>query len=406
MSKKTTTSSTQDASDLAERMGVSTMYRMKQFRTQLPCLRTGIDALDMALGSIDPETGLPGLRQGDFMEVIGTNNSFKTGTWEHMALETVKRFGPKSVVGLFSEPPDVDRYIGLGGDPDDIWSIDTYHEDAEARQGLAEKGYETLYEFCKHPSIRLAIIDSMGQQITKSEMFESSTKEKELGTQTVASRAKLNNDFIKRFGLLPIRPALVGINFHREQINTGFTFTNTFNPLAVTTGGGVGKDFAAHTRVLCSSSSEWKLDANKKPIKHSILDEKIEIGRQITYKVIKNKNAKEYGVTIVKTSFDFRTKKINNSEIILDWCLFFTYQDPKLKGELNSVLTPRVIRKGTSSWYIGEESFRGKKPAEAYLDAHPEVREALLKQLAQEDYRNQFFSDEKRFKAEFVLDEE
>lgn len=394
-----------ELNSLADKHGMGTLFRTKQFRTQFPVLRTGIDALDMALGSIDPETGLPGLRQGDLLEVLGENNAFKTGTWEHMAYETVKRFGPKSVVGLFTEPPEVDRYVGLGGDPDDIWTIDTYHEDAEVRDGLAEKSYGTLLDFAKHPRIKLAIIDSVGNVVTKSEMFETGTKEKEVGARTVASKANVTNDFIKRFTLLPVRPALVMVNFHREPISTGFTFTNTFNPLAIQTGGGRGQEFMSHSRVLCSSSSDWKLGPDNKPIKHSIFDEKIEIGRNITYKVFKNKNSKEYGVTIVKTKFDFRTKRINNAEIILDWSLFFTYTNPRTK-EMDSILEPKVYRKGTSFWTIGDEKFRGKKPAEEYLNNHPEIREALLRQMAREDYRNQLFSDEKRFKSEFILDEE
>jgi len=375
--------------------GAGTLSRVHKFRVEMPVLSTGITALDLAVGAVDPVTGIPGITLGDIVEICGENNSYKTGTWEHMARETLRTYGPYSVVGVFSEPPDTQRMIDLGIDPDHIISIDCFHEEAEQKNILAKAALEALLKFAKMPDIKLCIIDSIGNLTAETEIYDAKGKERGIGDRTVAAQAVVFNDFISRYSKLEgIRPTLLMVNFYREAINTGFGFSQPTPIIRHKSPAGRGKEFACNVRILCSSTPKYS------ETKHSVLGNAIELGREVTYKIFKNKNSHTVGTRTVKTSFNFKTKKINNSEILLNYATFFQFKEG---AETKSLLDPPLIQAG--AWYrIGSERFQGSTKAIEYLDNNPDLCKSLLVQIAKnQDY---FFEDDKNFKSEYILDQD
>lgn len=382
--------------ELNKKHGTGTLKRIQRFRYDLPVLSTGIYALDLAIGEVDPVEGTPGLVLGDVLEIAGYNNSFKTGTWEQMAVATIKRFGPQSVIGLFTEPPNVARSVDLGLDPDDILSLDCYHEESSQAQALAENGLAALLEYAAEPDIKLIIIDSVGNLNSEYELFDNKNKARALGDKVVAGGAGIFNDFCKKFSNIEgHRAAMVLVNFYREAINTmSWGFKPTSSVLNIETGGGRGKEFLSAVRVICSSTP-------KADRVHSVLKDKVEEGRNITYKIFKNKTSKTYGTVNVRAEFDYRTKKINNPDTLINWAEFFTFAEGK---EWKSLIDP-VIRRSGAYYYIGDAKFQGMAKASAYLHESPEVMKKILIQLAKPEIRNMFFEDVKRFKSEAVLDD-
>lgn len=375
--------------------GAGTLGRVHKFRSDMPVMSTGIYALDLAIGATDPTTGVPGITLGDIVEICGENNSFKTGTWEHFARETINTYGPFSVVGVFSEPPNTQRMIDLGIDPESIISIDCFHEDAEQKNILAKAALESLLKFAKMPEIKLCIIDSIGNLTAETEIYDAKGKERGIGDRTVAAQAVVFNDFIARYTKIEgIRPTLVMVNFFREAISTGFGFSQPAHIIRHKSPAGRGKEFACDIRILCSSVPLYS------EAKHSVLENAIEVGRTVTYKIFKNKNSHTVGTRTVKTSFNFKTKKIDNAEILLKYATFFQYKDGP---ETKSLLDPPLTQAG--SWYkIGSERFQGGTKVIEYLENNPDLCKSLLVQIAKnQDY---FFEDDKSFKSEYILDQD
>ena len=372
-----------------------TLKRVHKFRMERPVLSTGIYVLDLAIGSVDPETGLPGITLGDIVEICGENNSFKTGTWEQMAKTTIEKYGPYSVVGVFTEPPDTSRMIELGLNPEHIISIDCFHEEAEQKNILAKAATESLLKFAKLPEIKLCIIDSVGNLTAETEIYDAKGKERGIGDRTVAAQAVVFNDFISRYSKLEgDKPTLVFINYFREAISTGYGFAQPAHIIRHKSPGGRGKEFASWIRILCSSVPIYA------KTKHSVLDNAIEIGRTVTYKVFKNKNSHTVGTRTVKTDFFFKTKKVDNLEKLITYASFFQYKEG---SETKSLLDPPLTQAG--SWYkIGDQRFQGSEKAAAYLESKPELCTELLKQITK--YQDSFFEDDKSFKSEYVLDQD
>lgn len=363
------------------------LSRVQKFRADLPVMSTGIFALDLGLGAIDPDTGLPGIKMGDIIEICGENNSYKTGTWEHTAKATIERYGPQSVVGVFSEPPNVERLISLGVNPEDIISIDCYNEDADSKLIHAKAALEALLEFAMLPEIKLCIVDSVATLTPEVDM------DKGLGESAVAGLAKIMNSFTADFTKIEEdRPLLMLINFYREPVNTSFRAAPA-SPLRPNTPGGRGMEFLAWHRVQCSS---YPIYADKN---HSILDTRIQTGLKIKYKIFKNKESHTVGQRIITTEFDFKTKRINNAETIITYSTFFTKVGPG--GKKESILTPPILQQG--AWFvIGEEKFQGSAKAAAYLNSKPEIVRNLMSQITK--MQESFFEDDSSFTSEYILD--
>lgn len=372
---------------LMKKYKAGTLQRVHKFRNERPVLSTGIFPLDLALGAVDPELGTPGATMGDILEICGENNSYKTGTWEHCAKATLERFGPQSVVGVFSEPPNVDRLVSLGVNPEDIISIDCYNEEGDSKLVHAKAALEALLEFARMPQIKLCVVDSVATLTPETDM------DRGLGESAVAGLAKIMNSFTADFTKIEgDRPLLMLINFYREPVVTGFKAVPP-SALRPNTPGGRGMEFLSNYRIQCTS---FPLYSEKN---HSVLDTKIHQGLKIKYKVFKNKESHTTGTRTVAVEFDFKTKMINNAESILTYATFFTRRGES--GKQESLLDPPVIQAG--AWYmIGEEKFQGSTKAAEWLNKQPELMKKLKAQITKR--QDMFFEDDSNFTSEYILD--
>lgn len=385
---------------LKEKHNAVTLERSQKFLTELPVLSTGIFPLDLAIGVLDPETGLPGIRCGDIAEIMGENNGFKTGTTEQLIAQTLKRYGPESVVCCFSEPPNIERMESVGINPSHIIALGVLHEDIKPTEMLAEHCCDAMLDFASYPQVKLIVIDSIGALITEGMMYDRK-KLTDVSYNPVAAQAKVLNNFVNKFTKLDHRECVLWmVNHYREPINTGFSLTPN-SLLRPKSGGGRGKEFMAWIRIMCISQPHWREE------RHSITDQRIADGLDVTYQVIKNKYAHSTLMRTVKAVFSTVTKKMNNAETILNYAKYFTRNETtkdakgKASTQLTSILEPPVVQAG--SWTsIGDERFQGGNKAAAYLEQQPEMMEKLIKQIAtrQED----FFEDGKSFTAEYLLD--
>lgn len=375
----------------------------KKYSTQLDCLSTGIFALDLAIGALDPVLGIPGIRCRDIWEIYGFNNCFKSGTAEHMMMTTIKRYGPGSVVVVYSEPPDPERFIGMDVGVEDIEVASCIDKDSEEKELLMEASLEALLSAASDPKVKLCVVDSVAMLSANGELYDKDDKERGLGDPSVAVKAKVMNDFIARFMKLPpqCQSVLLLVNHLKVPISTGFSLFPS-NKLRPETPGGRGMEFAAFVR---TESSAVALMREKN---HSVLDTKVEYGLEIAYKSPKNKYSHSTGTRIVKVKWDRKSKRINNAETVINYATFFTYVDPNApkdapaKEKIKSILTPPVVQAG--AWfYIGKEAFQGVGKAAAWLEANPEILESLKAQIAKRS--EQFFEDDKDFTSEYTLDE-
>lgn len=375
---------------LMEKHGAITGIELEEFEKTLPILSTGIFPVDLALGTMCPETGCGGIRARDLIEVMGQPGSGKTAFAASMIRTTQARYpGKGSVVCLFTEPPDVNRMRREGIKVEDLIILGCY---AGNRVKDAAQLLDAVVEFASKAFCKLVVIDSVAMLFTEAE------REKDVSdNQNVAGLARIFNPFIKKYLDNVIHAPLLYLNHWREAIQITFKGVqpSMLNPH---TPGGQTKDFMSRVRIIAKSDPLWRMNGSEKVI-HSETGRPIMEGLRITYTLIRNKYMNKDGNRPVAVKLFFSDSRFNTEELTLNYAEYFCV--PGEDGKPKSILTPQMVRNG--AWYqIGDKKFNGTNKAIEYLR---ENQDLLRKVQAQIMPRSQeFFADSKEFSVESVLE--
>ena len=128
----------------------------------LETFQTGSFMLDLAIGTIDKKTGLPGVRARTVLEAFGPNQTGKTLLAEMVALSVLNRNSKYKIFWLFSEEPNLERMDALGLDLERVipWSYGSCDDADNIR--LAGEGLDMACEYVKKdPFVKMVVIDSI-----------------------------------------------------------------------------------------------------------------------------------------------------------------------------------------------------------------------------------------------------
>jgi RecA/RadA recombinase len=374
--------------------GIRKASEFKRIQASLDAIETGVYPLDMAIGYLGP-SGHMGVRQRDIVELIGPNMNGKTAVADQMILTTQKRFGPDSVFGLFSEPPEVDRLERKGIDLDGLMMRCCFDPDIDYKKNLAEQHLEAALEMAENPKTKVVIIDSVAALCSASQLFETGKSKnpdfRDLDVTPVAALAKVFNNFLVQWnGRNKSNSVLLLLNHYKPSIDTQGKMRSD----EVWTPGGRAKEFLAWVRIMVRGSI--RVDDFESTDRHSVEGNKLADVLQGTYEIFKNKYAHTNNNRVVKWALDLETGLYNNEERLIKYASLFgdRVDDPNMKGKkiTRSILEPKLASAG--AWtYIGDEGFNGGDKAAEYLRANPDVYESLKMQMYK--LSPQFFKDQK-----------
>jgi RecA/RadA recombinase len=375
-----------DFDKLLEKTGAQTGRQYEAFTKNLPVLSTGIFMLDAALGPIDFETGVGGIRARDIVEICGIPGAGKSCLLHSAIKATQQRYPGQSVVGLYSEPPDIPRMEREGIDVDNLLIVGAYHDDITEKQKLAEHGLDALLDLCQEDQIKLCVIDSVGNLYAESQIYNPNSKERSLWDSTpVAGLAKTFNKFASDYTKKSKRAPLLMANHYRDPIATGgFSVPNL---LEVNTPGGRTKEFLSMVRIRAFATPIWA------EAKHSQMGNRIQTGLAITYRMFRNKYANRDAFRSIKVNFDFETCEFNNEESIIRMCEYFGDSGTFPSNALHDGSEILGVRR-TGAWYsIGDQKFAGMANAVQYVKENPQILERLAKEAMSKSA--QFFRETK-----------
>jgi RecA/RadA recombinase len=304
-----------------------------------------------------------------------------------MMAETLRRFGPHSVMGIFSEPFDPDRMTQAGADPENILMFPIFEVDEETgevriKTGMAEEAMEAGLHLCKRKDLKLLVVDSAAAMMPKLEMYDGKDL-RDLSSNPPAARAKVNNAFVSKFKNLAEEAVLVFVNHYREPINIDLYSAVKMDNSKIQTPCGRGMEFASDVRMLCNSTIEMEKEA------HSITGTRQGKQYNTTWTLIKNKYCNTVAHRSVKGSFDTETGRFNNEENLINYADFFALKE---KEKIYSKIDPIVFKNG--AWItIGDQKFNGIPKAVEYIKNNPELFDKIAKQMY--PLHNQWFKDRK-----------
>lgn len=289
----------------------------------VPAISTGCLSLDLA-------TGVGGIPRGRIVEIFGTESSGKTTLALHVAAEAQKLDG---IVAFIDAEHALDakyaRKLGVNTDELLISQPDTGEQALEIAETLVRSG-----------AVDVIIIDSVAALVPKAEI------EGDMGDAPMGMQARLMSQAMRKLAgvISKTRTAMVFINQMRDKIGVMFGNPET------TTGGRALKFYAS-----------MRLDVRRTA---SIKQGQDVIGNRTKVKVVKNKVAPPFK----ETEFD----------------LIFGEGISKEGDILDLAVEHNVIRK-SGAWfaYNDERVGQGRENAKVYLKEHPEIMDAIRKQVEQ-----------------------
>lgn len=282
---------------------------------------TGCLSLDLALG-------LGGVPKGRVIEVYGPESSGKTTVALHMIAEVQKRGG---IAGFVDAEHALDPVYAknIGVDIDELYI---------SQPDSGDQALEIAETMVRSNAIDIIVIDSVAALVPRQEI------EGDMGDSHVGLQARLMSQALRK--LTPVisksNCVVIFINQLREKVGVMFG-----NP--ETTTGGRALKFYASVRMDVRRIETLKQSGEM-------------VGNRTRIKIVKNKIAPPFK----EAEFDIMFGKgISRSGDILD-----------LAAGID------IIKK-SGSWYAyeGEKIGQGRENAKAYLEANPQVMEAVEKKV-------------------------
>lgn len=283
--------------------------------------------LALAIGRIDPITGLPGVPMGTIMEVLGPEGCFKTGTHEHLAKHVLSDDPTNEVFYLFFEEPHLGRMEGLadqGLDLNRIHYLDYSAPEKGSELASAEEALNIMLNVAKEsPQVKLCVIDSLGAMAVEKELFDDKGEFKALDTTPqMAARAGKITMFINQWQRIDPnnRPILLMVNHYKIPLEVAgpAAYKNIVigENLKHLTPGGKAKSFAASIRLKLDAK---RLDLDDGKTKHSLFHNKVQEGLEVHIDCFKNKESNQQGSRKVIGKFNFADKAYDIIDEVLSY---------------------------------------------------------------------------------------
>ena len=325
--------------------------------------------LALAIGRVDPDTGLPGIPLGKIMEFSGRAGTCKSATADQVVLGVQKKDPEAICLGLFFEEFDDDRFQSLNLDTDRYWAMDWFSNDKNMTLRSAEMGLKTMIQIIKdEPKVKCCVIDSLGAMAVSKEMYTDKGEEKEFDAYIqYGARAKVTTEFINHYMRIPVtrRPILIMINHSKDKIdaNAGGPPKNVIidESSKRKTPCGTGKDFRTDVRLECHSRKHY-LDDGKTLNNQGL---KIQDGWEVIHEVFRNRGTCEDADRRPQSIFLLDEHRFDVEEEIIKYA----------KG-LNLIYS-------TGNWIeIEGTKYNGVVKAKEALRNFPELKLSLIKKLA------------------------
>lgn len=312
--------------------------------------------LDCAIGEKDPIKGNGGIPERTIIEVFGKNQSFKSGTSEHLAKSILEDDKNNKVLFVYAEEPDMDRFQSIGVDMNRVHTLGCY-EDEETKLQMAERHLELAKKAVQDPSVKLVVIDSIKALCSVKQLYDKRGNIKELeDEEQMAIRAKLVGEFIRDFTQLNQRAILLMTNQVSDKIGISYEVGPEFR---VQTPGGRYKEYMAHLRI----------EASTRPIyterEHALTGKRLLLGWEVWYRIIKNKYSKKTGNRVAMSEFYFDPPGFRRGAEVLNCAEYLGI----------------VQKSGSAIYIVGEQKIRGYDNAVKTLQSDTKLRESLEQQI-------------------------
>lgn len=305
------------------RFGKGSIMRMGEAaeRMEVSAIPTGSIALDLALG-------VGGIPRGRVTEIFGPDASGKTTLAQHIVAEAQRMGGVAAYIDVeHALDPKYMAACGINLDQLLISQPDTGEQALEICEALVRSG-----------AVDVVVIDSVAALVPRAEL------EGDMGDSLPGLQARLMSQALRKLSgaISKSKTAVVFVNQLRSKIGVMFG-----NP--ETTSGGRALKFYASVRLDIR-----RLESIKKGSEV--------IGSRVRVKVVKNKVAPPFR----QAEFDI----IYNEGI-------------SKEGNLLDVgVDLGVVTKTGSFYYFGEERLgQGREGAREYLKQHPEVAQAIEREI-------------------------
>ncbi len=310
-------------SQIDRRFGRGSIMRMGEAaeRMEVSAIPTGSIALDLALG-------VGGIPRGRVTEIFGPDASGKTTLAQHIVAEAQRMGGVAAYIDVeHALDPKYMAACGINLDELLISQPDTGEQALEICEALVRSG-----------AVDVVVIDSVAALVPRAEL------EGDMGDSLPGLQARLMSQALRKLSgaISKSRTAVVFVNQLRSKIGVMFG-----NP--ETTSGGRALKFYASVRLDIR-----RLESIKKGSEV--------IGSRVRVKVVKNKVAPPFR----QAEFDI----IYNEGI-------------SKEGNLLDVgVDMGIVTKTGSFYYFGEERLgQGREGAREYLKQHPEVAQAIEREI-------------------------
>jgi RecA/RadA recombinase len=348
----------------------------------------------LALGKIDPETGLPGLPQGCIIEVAGANGKGKSCMLEH-SIKAIQDENPEyTCLILAYEPVNFVRMEDVGIDLNRLYILDYSKVDEGIELDTAEQGLNiTMFQAQNDPNLKLVGIDSIGGMPVRKEIMDEKGEFLSVDkTPQMAIRATILTRFINQWNTLDpnTRPILFLINHMKDQIEAGgfgmdmMKVNRIGENLNYVTPGGQALKYACDVRVKIDGR-KIEVKEGGRPVKHPIFDNNIQTGLEIHLEIYKNKFCGNQGSRRAVGKFDFETKSF---DIVDETLSYAAYLD--ICG----------ISKGATGMYEGIIPDKKLRIAQAkeYFKENPDKLRDIQKEIAK--HSNELFGLKKKEKPD------
>lgn len=310
-------------SQIDRRFGKGSIMRMGEAaeRMEVSAIPTGSIALDLALG-------VGGIPRGRVTEIFGPDASGKTTLAQHIVAEAQRMGGVAAYIDVeHALDPKYMAACGINLDGLLISQPDTGEQALEICEALVRSG-----------AVDVVVIDSVAALVPRAEL------EGDMGDSLPGLQARLMSQALRKLSgaISKSKTAVVFVNQLRSKIGVMFG-----NP--ETTSGGRALKFYASVRLDIR-----RLESIKKGNEV--------IGSRVRVKVVKNKVAPPFR----QAEFDI----IYNEGI-------------SKEGNLLDVgVDMGIVTKTGSFYYFGEERLgQGREGAREYLKQHPEVAQAIEREI-------------------------
>lgn len=347
--------------DFAREQGLSNLERLEKQQQTYRCYSTGSFMLDLAIGEKCSVTGLPGIPERAIVEMFGVNQSLKTATAEALMKNILDADPENLVVCIYGEEPDVDRMLAVGIDKNRVIPLYAYESDA-VKDNVAENHLELAKLAVQDPKVKMVLIDSVKSLCSVNQVLKDG-KPLDLNGQkeALAARANMMTRFILNFKQFNKRAILFMTNQTSDRIATSpfdFVQNPTFN---VMTPGGRGMEFECTLRIRNEARPIWS------PTAHKLTEEKLLLGWEVAYKIIKNKYSKRTAYRVAHSDFMFYPPGFQRAKEVLNCAEFLGI----------------VKKTGPAIYVIGNQKIQGHAKAVKYLEENPSVRMELEHEVVQ-----------------------